>query len=137
MVSPQETEIISKLVLAAFLGMLVGLERQMHRKPAGMREHGLVCMGSCLFAIVSLSFTQGDVSRVASGVVTGIGFLGAGTILHLKDKVVGLTTAAELWVIAAIGLAVGIGLYTISTVTTLLVLLMLVSGRFLEKKVQK
>ena len=134
MVSPQEMEIISKLVLSAFLGMLVGLERQMHHKPAGMREHGLVCMGSCLFAIVSLSFTGGDVSRIASGVVTGIGFLGAGTILHLKGKVVGLTTAAELWVIAAIGLAVGIGLYTISTITTLLVLLMLVSGRFLEKK---
>lgn len=134
MVSPQEMEIISKLVLAAFLGMLVGLERQMHNKPAGMREHGLVCMGSCLFAIVSLSFTQGDASRIAAGVVTGIGFLGAGTILHLKDKVVGLTTATELWVIAAIGLAVGIGLYIISTVTTLLVLLMLVSGRFLEKK---
>lgn len=134
MVSPAEMEIILKLVLSALLGMGVGFERQINRKPAGIREHGLVCMGSALFAIISLSFTGGDVSRIASGVVTGIGFLGAGTILHLKDKVVGLTTAAELWVVAAIGLAVGIGLYAIAGVTTLLVLLILVSGKFLEKK---
>lgn len=134
MVSALETEIISKLILSALLGTIVGLERQMHNKPAGMREHGLVCMGSCLFAVVSLSFIGGGTPIVAAGVVTGIGFLGAGTILHLKDKVIGLTTATELWVIAAIGLTVGIGFYTISIVATLLVLLMLVSGRFVNKK---
>lgn len=128
-----EMEIITKLILSAVLGMIIGLERQLHKKPAGLREHGLVCMGSALFTIVSLSFT-GDASRIASGVVTGIGFLGAGTILHLKDKVVGLTTAAELWVVAAIGLAVGIGLYSVATVTTVLVLLILISGKFVEKK---
>jgi len=131
MVSLQEMEIISKLILSAFLGVLVGLERQMRHKPAGMREHGLVCMGSALFTVVSLTFTS---PLIAAGIVTGIGFLGAGTILHLKDKVIGLTTAAELWVVAAIGLAVGIGLYMISIVATLLVLLILVSGRFVEKK---
>ena len=134
MVSPQEMEIISKLIFSAFLGMVIGLERQMRNRPAGMREHGLVCMGSCLFTIISMSFSGGYAGYVAAGVVTGIGFIGAGTIMHLKNKVVGLTTATELWVIAAIGLAVGIGFYTISMVTALLVLLMLVSGRFVEKK---
>jgi len=134
MVSAAETEMLSKLLLAAFLGMLIGLERQLRHKPAGMREHGLVCLGSCLFTVVSLSFIGGDVSRIASGVVTGIGFLGAGTILHMKNKVIGLTTAAELWVIAAIGLAVGIGLYAIASATTALVLLILLSGRLTEKK---
>jgi putative Mg2+ transporter-C (MgtC) family protein len=134
MVSAQEVEIISKLFFSAFLGMLIGLERQINNRPAGIREHGFVCMGSCLFAVISLSFTEGDVSRIASGVVTGIGFLGAGTILHVKNKVIGLTTATELWVIAAIGLAVGIGHFAIAMVTTLLVLLMLISGKFVEKK---
>ena len=125
-----ETEIIAKLVLSAVLGMIIGLERQLHDKPAGLREHGLVCMGSALFTVVSLTFTS---PVIAAGVVTGIGFLGAGAILHLKNRVVGLTTAAELWVVAAIGLAVGIGLYTIATVTAILVLLMLISGRYVEK----
>ena len=134
MVSPQEMEIISKLIFSAFLGMLIGLERQMRNRPAGMREHGLVCMGSCLFAIISISFSGGYAGYIAAAVVTGIGFIGAGTILHLKNKVVGLTTATELWVIAAIGLAVGIGLFTIAMVTTLLVLIMLISGKFVEKK---
>ncbi len=131
MVSIIEAEIISKLILSAFLGMLVGLERQMHKKPAGMREHGLVCMGSSLFAVVSISFAS---PLIAAGVVTGIGFIGAGAILHLKNRIIGLTTAAELWVTAATGLAVGTGLYLISIVTTLLVLLILASGRFLEKR---
>ncbi|MBI2075905.1 MAG: MgtC/SapB family protein [Candidatus Aenigmarchaeota archaeon] len=130
MVSPVEIEIIAKLVLSAVLGMIIGLERQLHDKPAGLREHGLVCMGSALFTVVSLTFTS---PVIAAGVVTGIGFLGAGAILHLKNRVVGLTTASELWVVAAIGLAVGIGFYTIATVTTILVLVMLVSGRYVEK----
>lgn len=129
-----EAEIIAKLILSAVLGMVVGFERQMRSRPAGLREHGLVCMGSCLFAVVSLSFVEGDASRIAAGVVTGIGFLGAGTILHLKNRVVGLTTATELWVIAAIGLAVGIGMYAISVATTILVLLILLSGKFVDKK---
>ncbi len=131
MVTAAEMEIIMKLVLAAFLGGVIGLERQMNRKPAGMREHGLVCMGSSLFTIISLAFAS---PVVASGVVTGIGFLGAGLILHMKNRVFGLTTAAELWVVAAIGLAVGMGMYTIASVTAMLVLLILISGRFLERK---
>ncbi len=130
MVTAAETEIILKLVLAAFLGGIIGIERQMNRKPAGMREHGLVCMGSALFTLISLSFTS---PAIAASVVTGIGFLGAGLILHMKNRVFGLTTATELWVVAAIGLAVGIGLYVIASVTALIVLFILISGRFLEK----
>lgn len=126
-----EMEIIGKLFLSAFLGMMIGWERQLRNRPAGVREHGLVCMGSAMFTIISIIFAS---PLIAAGVVTGIGFLGAGSILHLKNKVIGLTTAAELWVVAAIGLAVGIGLYTVSAITALLVLLILLSGRYVEKR---
>lgn len=91
-----EIEIIAKLVLAAVLGMLIGLEREVHHKPAGLRTHVLVCIGATLFAIISTSIKGNlvDASRIASGVVIGIGFLGAGMIFKEADRVRGLTTAA-------------------------------------------
>lgn len=100
-----------KLLLAAILGGLVGYEREVHDHPAGLRTHVLVCMGSALVTMVSMSFSElgGDPSRVASQIVSGMGFLGAGTILRQGNIVRGLTTAASLWTIAAIGMAVGVG----------------------------
>ena len=139
MLSIVEIEIVTKLVIAAILGMLVGLERELHHKPAGMRTHVLVCIGATLFAIISTSIKGDlvDTSRIASSVVLGIGFLGAGIIFKEADKIKGLTTAAELWVLAAIGLAVGIGFYFTAIATTTIVLLILVPGKIMEKNIKK
>lgn len=128
-----EAVLVLKICLAAVLGMIIGFERELHSKPAGLRTHALVCMGSALFAIISLSFTT-DAARVAAGIVTGIGFLGAGAIFHKREGVSGLTTAADLWVIAAVGLAVGIGMYAAAIITTVLVFVILEYGRTFEEK---
>jgi putative Mg2+ transporter-C (MgtC) family protein len=105
-----------RIILGGALGALIGLEREMSGKPAGIRTYGLVGMGAAAFTVVGvLAFGNGDpVARVAQGIVTGIGFLGAGTILRLDRQIVGLTTAAGVWVAAAIGMAVGGGLYIIA-----------------------
>lgn len=119
-------ELSLRLVVAMILGALIGTERELRAKDAGFRTHFLVALGSALFCIVSqFGFPEGlrDSSRVAAQVVSGIGFLGAGTIILQRSKVRGLTTAACLWVTAAIGLACGTGLYLIATITTLLALL--------------
>ena len=119
-------ELSLRLVVAMILGALIGTERELRAKAAGFRTHFLVALGSALFCIVSqFGFPEGlrDSSRVAAQVVSGIGFLGAGTIILQRSKVRGLTTAAGLWVTAAIGLACGTGLYLIATITTLLALL--------------
>ena len=119
-------ELSLRLVVAMILGALIGTERELRAKDAGFRTHFLVALGSALFCIVSqFGFPEGlrDSSRVAAQVVSGIGFLGAGTLILQRSKVRGLTTAAGLWVTAAIGLACGTGLYLIATITTLLVLL--------------
>ena len=130
-----EYEFILRIFIAALLGSLIGLEREYRSKEAGFRTHFLVAMGSALFMIVSAygfqtamgddDLQRWDVSRVAAQVVSGIGFIGAGTIIFRKDEnvVSGLTTAAGLWVTAAIGLACGGGMYTLSIVSTLLVLI--------------
>lgn len=99
-----------KLVLAALMGGIVGWEREVHERPAGLRTHILVCMGSALITLVSLSFTTpSDPGRIAAQIVSGIGFLGAGTILRQGNIVRGLTTAASLWTVAGIGMATAIG----------------------------
>ena len=132
-----QTTILLKLLLAAFLGALVGLERDIHGRPAGFRTHLLVTVGACLMAVVSehyfIKFSSYDSSsalrldpgRVAAQIVTGIGFLGAGVILKDGQTVRGLTTAACLWVAAGIGMAIGVGLYLPGIMVTLLSLLSL------------
>lgn len=137
MIGPVEIEIVIKLVVAAVLGGLVGFEREVHRKPAGMRTHSLVCIGSALFTIMSVSVIGAEPSRIAAGIVTGIGFLGAGMIFMSQDKVRGLTTAAELWVLAAIGLAIGLGFYFASLVTTLIVIFILIPLKYVEKEARE
>ncbi len=132
-----EVEIVLKIIIAALLGATLGIEREMSKKPAGLRTYTLVCIGSALFAIISLSFVdagqRADLSRVAAGVVTGIGFLGAGMIFREKDRIVGLTTAAEVWVLGAIGLAAGLGLYGVAILTTVIVLIILLGGKQFER----
>jgi putative Mg2+ transporter-C (MgtC) family protein len=118
-------EQILRLVIAVILGAVVGVERELRDKPAGLRTHMLVSLGSCLFTIVSVYDFQMDPARIAAGIVAGIGFIGAGTILAEKDRVIGLTTASSLWVTAAIGLSIGVGNYVLSLATTALVVFIL------------
>lgn len=119
-----------RLVIAMVLGSLIGYERERKGKPAGVRTHGMVSLGAALFAVVSLHGfgSTGDPSRVAAQVVTGIGFLGAGAILHERESVQGLTTAASLWVTAALGLAVGTGMELMALATSFLIFALLRFG---------
>jgi len=116
-----EIEPILKIVLAFILGAFVGFERELSRKPAGLRTNSLVGLGAALFTILSYeAFPGGDPSRIAAAVVVGVGFLGAGTIVKTQEKVRGLTTAATLWTVASIGITVGSGYYALAIVATAL-----------------
>ncbi len=138
------TELLLRIALAGLLGALIGVERQLRAKEAGLRTHILVCIGSAMFMLVSkYGFTdllaQGhnialDPSRISAQVVSGIGFLGAGTIMLNKQFVRGLTTAAGLWVTAAIGLIIGSGMYAIGIYGTLMTLLVLEGVRQLSRR---
>ncbi len=122
-----EWEMLLRLVLAAFLGGLIGFQREWTGKVAGLRTHVLICLGSALFTILSIyAFPGGDPSRIAAGLVTGIGFIGAGVILHRTGGgVVGLTTAATIWAVSGIGMASGAGEYIIAAGAAVLTLLVL------------
>jgi len=125
---PIETEMVLRLLLAAALGAIIGYQRERAGKPAGLRTHVLICVGAALFTITSLyGFgAAADPARIAAGIVAGIGFLGAGAIIRRDEGLVaGLTTAATIWAVASIGLAVGVGLYLISAVTTAIALIVL------------
>jgi len=118
-----EWELALRLLVASLLGAVIGLQRELVGKPAGMRTHVLVSLGCALFTVVSLEGfgPAADPARVAAGVVAGIGFLGAGAIIRgTQGMVIGLTTAASIWAVAAIGLAVGAGLYFLALVGTAL-----------------
>jgi putative Mg2+ transporter-C (MgtC) family protein len=114
------------LSIALVFGAIIGIERELSDKAAGLRTNILICVGACLFMIVSKNFTgqpDADPTRIAAQIVTGIGFIGAGAIMHQGEQVSGLTTAATIWVVAAIGMAVGVRDYSIGAVTTVLTLL--------------
>lgn len=135
-----ELDVLIRLLLALFLGGLIGYERQACNKSAGLRTHVLVCIGSCLIMILSINIyhavqglTNADPARLAAQVVSGIGFLGAGTIMKEGPTVKGLTTAASLWVVSGVGLAVGSGYYTSALLTTGLVFLTLTALSRFEK----
>jgi putative Mg2+ transporter-C (MgtC) family protein len=130
--SLMNSEVLASLLLSVLLGAVVGVERELTHKPAGLRTHMLVSLGSCLFTLISISFSV-DPARIAAGIVTGIGFIGAGTILAERERVVGITTAASLWVTAAIGLTAGIGDYLLASTVTVLVLFILFSKMILKK----
>ena len=137
-------EVICQLFLATFLGALIGLEREAKRKGAGFRTYSLVSLGTCLFTLLafhlfnyfslenSIAF---DPSRIIQAIAIGIGFIGAGVIFHQASGVTGLTTAAGLWVVAAIGIAVGAKFYFLSVVGALFALFILVGLGFIEGKI--
>lgn len=138
-----ELVIIVKVLIAAFLGAAIGLEREISRKVAGIRTHALVSLASALFTSISVDafrdqvLTAGyDPTRIISNIIVGIGFIGAGAILKKNDRVEGTTTAAGLWAVAAIGVTVGVGLYKEAVAITVLVYLILQSLWIIEKKVR-
>jgi putative Mg2+ transporter-C (MgtC) family protein len=140
----QNSEIILRLVVAALLGMLVGTERFLVHKEAGLKTHALVSMGSALFIIVSEMMVQKyadiggfDPMRVASQIVVGIGFLGAGSIILQGSRLKGLTTAGGLWVTAGVGMAAGFGLFGLAIIATILLLLILIVMNIFEKPLLK
>ncbi len=132
-------EITLKLLLAVALGGLVGLERETSHKPAGFRTNILICVGSAMMMILSglVLGTSGtaniDLTRIAAGVITGIGFMGAGTIIRARGSIVGLTTAATLWAMAGLGLVIGAGYYLAAVIFTAIVISTLVAFRYLEE----
>ena len=130
-----------KLLVSFFLGAIIGVERQFRRREAGMRTFTLICMGSAAAMLISIwipqcypNFLNGDPGRIAAQVLTGIGFLGAGAIMQSHGSIHGLTTAACIWVVAVIGLAVGAGMYVPALIGTGLTLVILVSLEKLEKR---
>jgi putative Mg2+ transporter-C (MgtC) family protein len=144
-----ELDMLSRLLLASLLGALIGFEREVHGRPAGFRTHLLVSLGSCLFVIVSIDFYRKygnfsgmgplgvDPGRIAAQVVTGIGFLGAGAIIREKATIRGLTTAACLWVAAAIGLSCGAGRFDAAVIVTLLAVVSLLLLKKVENRIRK
>ncbi len=140
----QNSPVFLQLILATLLGSLLGVERSLAHKTAGMRTYALVALGSALFVIIGqevlTSLPNGvtfDPLRVASQIVVGIGFLGAGLIFVTKEGVSGLTTAAGLWVAAGIGMAVGFGQNSIALFTTAITLLIFTSFWFIEQKIEQ
>lgn len=136
--------LLVKLLLATVLGGAIGMERELAGKPAGLRTNILICVGAALFTHLSVFIAQigftpdgrpyGDTTRIAAQIVSGIGFLGAGAILHAHGAVVGLTTAASIWVVAAVGAAVGAGAYVEGIGTSVLIVLVLVGLRPVESR---
>ncbi len=132
-----ELQIIYQLLLAAFLGALVGVEREYKGKKAGLQTYTLVALGSCLFTIISLLLigTASLDSSIVTAIAIGMGFIGAGAIFHGEGGIQGLTTAAGLWVTAAVGLAVGARFYLLAITTAFLILIILAGFGLLERKV--
>ena len=139
-------EIIIQLILATVLGALIGLEREIKRKEAGLQTYSLVALGTCLFTLISIELFNSflgktgaslDLLRIIQAIAIGIGFIGAGVIFRQPSGIIGLTTAAGLWVTAAIGIAVGVKLYFLAIFTTFLAFLILAGFGLLEEKFLK
>ncbi|MFZ2150236.1 MAG: MgtC/SapB family protein [Minisyncoccia bacterium] len=140
----QNSEIILRLMVAVVLGLLVGMERFIVHKDAGMKTHALVSLGSAVFVLVSEALVQKYInlpglnpSMIPAQIVVGIGFLGAGSIMLYGSQLRGLTTAGGLWVTAGIGMAAGFGLYSLASIVTILVLLILILVNIIEKPIRK
>ena len=123
------TSDIVPVLLAVGCGTVVGIERQIMHKPAGLRTNVLICLGAAVFTVISERMALGNqdsVTRIASGIVTGVGFLGAGAVIQDRGGIHGLTTAATIWLVASIGMACGARLYPLAIITTVLALVVLV-----------
>src|SRR5262247_3198354 len=128
-----------RLVLAAILGGLIGIEREIRDKPAGLRTNILICVGSALYMSLSAEIAQllgGDPTRIAAQIISGIGFLGAGAVLQSHGFVLGLTTAATIWVVAGIGMALGSGMYSLAAFVTGMSIVTLYFLSFAEDRIQ-
>ncbi|MBK5241810.1 MgtC/SapB family protein [Clostridium sp.] len=147
-------EVVIRLALAVVVGGLIGYERESKNRPAGFRTHILVCLGAAITSMIQLYSIQdtiniillhpelqnaikADIGRLGAQVITGVGFLGAGTIMHEKGSVKGLTTAASIWTVACIGLAAGLGYYTLTILSTICVFIVLVFLKNIEAKIFK
>ena len=138
----QDADILIRIIAAIILGSIIGIEREITNKSAGLRTQILVCLGACIFTILSIygfstaltMYPIGDPARIAAQIVTGIGFIGAGTVLRQGLTIIGLTTAASLWMGAAIGMACGCGKISIAAVSTFLAVSVLVLIRIIEYK---
>lgn len=131
---PHTEEMVIKLVVSTIVGFLIGAEREYRNKSAGLRTIMLICLGSTIFTIISLENShETEVGRIASNIVTGIGFLGAGAIMRDGFSISGLTTASAIWVAAALGMAVGAGQFQLAVMAVTLVLIVLVLFTYLQK----
>ena len=129
-------EDLLSIILATVFGAMIGLERELHGKAAGLRTNMLICLGAAVFTIISRQMatdTEGSVTRIAAQIVTGVGFLGAGAIIQDRGGVHGLTTAATIWLVASIGMACGARFYQLAVITTLLAIVVLIGLAKLAK----
>ena len=146
------TQIICRLVLAVIIGGAIGYEREYKNRPAGLRTHILVCLGAAIISMIQLEIVEDviirinenfllkdilsvDIGRLGAQVVSGIGFIGAGTIMHQKGSIKGLTTAASLWAVACIGLAIGLGQYFLSVASVIVIVMILACLKKLENRI--
>jgi putative Mg2+ transporter-C (MgtC) family protein len=135
-----QIELTGRLVVALLLGGVIGWERELQRMPAGFRTHALVSLGSAIFTVISAYAFTGpgsDPTRIAAQIVSGIGFLGGGAILHYGGTVRGLTTAASLWSVAAVGMAAGAGLFVVAAISAVLVIIGLEVFQRVERTVKR
>ncbi|MDR5751939.1 MULTISPECIES: MgtC/SapB family protein [unclassified Caballeronia] len=138
-------EVVIRMLVAVAIGCIIGIDRDLHGKPTGMKTLGLVSLGACLATMSAMGFSvaapsaNADVSRVVQGIVTGIGFLGAGVIIQNPDqnRVRGLTTAASIWVTAAVGIVCGLGLWSVALAATVILIALLTLGRLIEKSLHR
>jgi putative Mg2+ transporter-C (MgtC) family protein len=139
MVDALQLGLLLQLGLAVLCGGAIGMEREVSGKPAGLRTNILICVGATLFTVLSVKLAggRGDPARIAAQILPGVGFIGAGTILHARGAVTGLTSAATIWVVAAIGMALGGRAYTEALGTTLLVMAVLAGLGYLETHVAR
>jgi putative Mg2+ transporter-C (MgtC) family protein len=133
------TTIVIRLAVSIIIGGLIGLERELEHKPAGLRTIILVCLGSTIFMLVGfeLGLAGSELGRIVAGVVTGIGFLGAGAIIRARGEVYGLTTAATIWLASGLGLAIGAGYFTLAIIAAIFVLVVLRLLGIVEKALSK
>jgi putative Mg2+ transporter-C (MgtC) family protein len=133
------TTIVIRLAISIVVGGLIGLERELEHKPAGLRTIILVCLGSTIFMLIGLELglASSEMGRIVAGVVTGIGFLGAGAIIRARGEVYGLTTAATIWLASGLGLAIGIGYYILAIIASAFVLVVLRILGILERALSK
>jgi len=131
---------LGKLLAAVVAGAVIGLERETHDKPAGFRTMILICLGAALFTVIGVRLGEGsgfDRARIAAQIVTGVGFLGAGAIIQFRGNVIGLTTAATIWVVASVGMAFGAGAFLLGTVATVITAAVLFGLEFAESRIAR